>query len=214
MDIEVGKLKPDIATSGVMPIARYRADIDGLRAIAVTSVVLFHTGLAAVGGGFVGVDIFFVISGFLIGGIVDREIGSGRFSFAAFYARRARRILPALIVVSAATMMLGLALLGLVEMQRLAASVAAALTGVANLWFWATAGYFSPDARGEPFLMTWSLGIEEQFYLFLPPLLLLLNRISARATLPAIAVITLVSLLLSILLTSHFPSEAFYLLPA
>ena len=214
MDIEVGKLNSVFAAGEVASIARYRADIDGLRAIAVTSVVLFHTGLAAVGGGFVGVDIFFVISGFLIGDIVDREIRSGRFSFAAFYARRARRILPALVVVSAVTVGFGLILLGPAEMQRLAASVAAALTGVSNLWFWATTGYFSPDARGEPFLMTWSLGIEEQFYLFLPPLLLLLNRIGARATLPAIAAITLVSLLLSIFLTSHFPSEAFYLLPA
>ncbi|GAA0315564.1 acyltransferase family protein [Sphingomonas oligophenolica] len=214
MDIEIGKLNPAVAVGDVMPGARYRADIDGLRAIAVASVVLFHTGLATVGGGFVGVDIFFVISGFLIGGIVDREISAGRFSFAAFYARRARRILPALIAVAAATVALGLALLGPAEMRRLAASVAAALTGVSNLWFWATAGYFSPDARGEPFLMTWSLGIEEQFYLFLPPLLLLLDRISPRATRPAIAGITLVSLLLSILLTSHFPSEAFYLLPA
>ncbi|MEO8374464.1 MAG: acyltransferase family protein [Sphingomonas bacterium] len=213
MDI-VGKLNPALAASDFIPGARYRADIDGLRAIAVTSVVLFHTGLAAVGGGFVGVDIFFVISGFLIGGIVDREIGSGRFSFTAFYARRARRILPALVAVSAVTIGFGLALLGLAEMQRLAASVAAALTGVSNLWFWATAGYFSPDARGEPFLMTWSLGIEEQFYLFLPPLLLLLNRIGARATLPAIAAITAVSLLLSITLTRQFPGEAFYLLPA
>src|SRR3954468_6493476 len=111
MDIEVGTLNSDITTSELMSGARYRADIDGLRAIAVTSVVLFHTGLASVGGGFVGVDIFFVISGFLIGGIVDREIGSGRFSFAAFYARRARRILPALVVVSAVTVGFGLTLL-------------------------------------------------------------------------------------------------------
>ena len=214
MDIEVGTLNPDIAAGDLMLRARYRADIDGLRAIAVASVVLFHTGLASIGGGFVGVDIFFVISGFLIGGIVDREIGSGRFSFAAFYARRARRILPALIVVAAATIVLGFALLGIAEMQRLAASVAAALTGVSNLWFWATTGYFSPDARGEPFLMTWSLGIEEQFYLFLPPLLLLLHRVGARATLSAIAAITAISLLLSIALTHQFPSEAFYLLPA
>src|SRR4051794_345859 len=103
MDIEVGKLNPVLAASDLIAGARYRADIDGLRGIAVTSVVLFHTGLAAAGGGFVGVDIFFVISGFLIGGIVDREIRSGRFSFAAFYARRARRILPALVVVSMVT---------------------------------------------------------------------------------------------------------------
>jgi peptidoglycan/LPS O-acetylase OafA/YrhL len=212
MDIATGHLST-LPLGEIAPVARYRRDIDGLRAVAVASVVLFHTGLTSLGGGFVGVDIFFVISGFLIGGIVDREIRAGVFSFAAFYARRARRILPALIAVAAATFVLGLILLGPDEMRRLAASMAAALTGVSNLWFWATAGYFSPDARGEPFLMTWSLGIEEQFYLFLPPLLLLLNRISRRVTLPAIAIITILSLALSVGFTRSFPGEAFYLLP-
>lgn len=213
MDIAAGQLASVVAASDVARDTRYRADIDGLRAIAVASVVFFHTGLAAVGGGFVGVDIFFVISGFLIGGIVDREIRSGSFSFAAFYARRARRILPALVATAAATVAFGLVLLGPEEMRRLAASVATALTGISNLWFWATTGYFSPDARGEPFLMTWSLGIEEQFYLFLPPLLLLLNRFGGRVTLPAVAAITAISLALSVTLTRSFPVEAFYLLP-
>jgi peptidoglycan/LPS O-acetylase OafA/YrhL len=212
MDIATGHLST-LPIGEIVRAPRYRRDIDGLRAVAVASVVLFHTGLASLGGGFVGVDIFFVISGFLIGGIVHREIRSGVFSFAAFYARRARRILPALIVITAATFVVGLTLLGPDEMRRLAASMAAALTGVSNLWFWATAGYFSPDARGEPFLMTWSLGIEEQFYLFLPPLLLLLNRIGARVTPPAIAIITILSLALSAAFTRSFPGEAFYLLP-
>ena len=212
MDIATGHLST-LPIGEIVRAPRYRRDIDGLRAVAVASVVLFHTGLASLGGGFVGVDIFFVISGFLIGGIVHREIRAGVFTFAAFYARRARRILPALIAISAATFVAGLTLLGPDEMRRLAASMAAALTGVSNLWFWATAGYFSPDARGEPFLMTWSLGIEEQFYLFLPPLLLLLNRIGARVTLPAIAIITILSFALSATLTRSFPGEAFYLLP-
>ncbi|MDB5710971.1 MAG: putative O-acetyltransferase [Sphingomonas bacterium] len=212
MDIATGHLNKLTITEEA-PASRYRRDIDGLRAIAVASVVLFHTGLASVGGGFVGVDVFFVISGFLIGGIVHREICSRAFSFAEFYARRARRILPALIAVAAATLAFGLVLLGPDEMRRLSASMAAALTGVSNVWFWATAGYFSPDARGEPFLMTWSLGIEEQFYLFLPPLLLLLNRIGGRVTLPVIAAITLLSLALSVVFTTSFPGEAFYLLP-
>ncbi len=117
MDIATGHLNT-LSIGEVAPVARYRRDIDGLRAVAVASVVLFHTGLASLGGGFVGVDIFFVISGFLIGGIVQREILADVFSFAAFYARRARRILPALIAVAAATFVLGLTLLFVYAQQR------------------------------------------------------------------------------------------------
>jgi peptidoglycan/LPS O-acetylase OafA/YrhL len=192
----------------------YRADIDGLRAIAVVSVILFHAGVAVVGGGFVGVDIFFVISGYLIGGIVGRDVIAGRFSFAAFYARRARRILPALIALSAAIALLGLFVLGPDELSRLAGSIAAALSGGANVWFWATANYFSPDSRHLPFLMTWSLGIEEQFYLVLPPLLLVAHRAGGQRAMTAIvAALTLASAILSITLTARFPVPSFYLLP-
>jgi peptidoglycan/LPS O-acetylase OafA/YrhL len=191
----------------------YRADIDGLRAVAVTAVVLFHAGVPWLAGGFAGVDIFFVISGFLIGGIVDAETRGGTFRFAAFYARRARRILPALLTVCTATAALGMVLLAPAELRRLAQGIAAALIGGSNVWFWHAAGYFSPDARAEPMLMTWSLGIEEQFYVCLPPLMMLLRRFGERAMAGGIAALTAASLLLSVLATPAYPHDAFYLLP-
>ena len=191
----------------------YRADIDGLRGLAVTAVVLFHAGVTGVSGGFAGVDIFFVISGFLIGGIVHREIGAERFGFAAFYARRARRILPALIAVTLTTLALGMALLGPGELARFAVSGVAALFGASNVWFWHSIDYFAPDARYEPLLMTWSLGIEEQFYLILPPVLLLCRRLSTRTMLGVALGVSALSLLVSIVATPRLPVESFYLLP-
>jgi peptidoglycan/LPS O-acetylase OafA/YrhL len=193
--------------------AGYRPDIDGLRAIAVTAVVLFHAGLGWLPGGFAGVDIFFVISGFLIGGIVHHEIADRRFGFAAFYVRRARRILPALIAVSLATLGSGLLILGPSELARFSISTVAALLGVSNLWFFHTTDYFTPSAVLEPFLMTWSLGIEEQFYLLLPPLLLVFRRWSVRSALWAVLAITCLSLLLGLLATPIEPVASFYLLP-
>ena len=192
---------------------RYRRDIDGLRAIAILSVILFHCGLRAFSGGFVGVDIFFVISGYLIGGIVFREVADRQFTFTAFYARRARRILPALIFVALITIVLGLALLSPAELSRFAQSMVAAMLGGANIWFWLGGNYFLPDARLDPFLMTWSLGVEEQFYVILPILLLVVHRVRRTATLPFLALIMLASLLTSALLTTAYPKAAFYLLP-
>ncbi len=204
-------------TASVPPIPHrplaYRGDIDGLRALAVIAVVAFHTGVRGVSGGFAGVDIFFVISGYLIGGIVNREIGEGQFGFAAFYARRARRIVPALIATSLATLLLGLVLLGPGELKTLAIAIAAALLGVSNFWFVHSIDYFVPDARLEPFLMTWSLGVEEQFYVLLPPFLLFLRRLKIEAALRATLMLVAVSLAISVLATPVRPVEAFYLLP-
>jgi len=211
MDMAAGQIANRSALVGAR--AGYRPDIDGLRAIAVTAVVLFHAGLGWLPGGFAGVDIFFVISGFLIGGIVHREIADRRFSFAAFYARRARRILPALIAVSLVTLGSGLLILGPGELARFAISAVAALLGVSNVWFFHTTDYFTPSAALEPFLMTWSLGIEEQFYLLLPPLLLALHRWSGRSALWAVLAITCLSLLLGLLATPIEPVASFYLLP-
>lgn len=191
----------------------YRADIDGLRAIAVAAVVLFHAGVPGFGGGFVGVDIFFVISGFLIGGLVHGEIGESRFRFVGFYARRARRILPALLAVTFATFALGLVLLSPTELARFAASAVAALLGASNLFYWQASGYFTADARVEPFLMTWSLGVEEQFYLLLPPLMLALHRLGRRAVLPGVVLLSLVSFGLSVVAMRLYPVESFFLLP-
>lgn len=192
----------------------YRPDIDGLRAIAVTAVVLFHAGLWPLRSGYIGVDVFFVISGYLIGGIIYRDAARQAFSFARFYARRARRILPALIVVVVSSLLLGLLLLSPGELKRLAMSAGSALAGGSNFRFWMDTGYFAPSARLDPMLMTWSLGVEEQFYLVLPFVLLALRPFSARIQLFAIAGLTLASLAVSIVMTARFPNAAFYLLPS
>jgi peptidoglycan/LPS O-acetylase OafA/YrhL len=191
----------------------YRADIDGLRAIAVTAVVLFHAGLAPFRSGFVGVDIFFVISGFLIGGIIYRDASKGTFRFTAFYARRARRILPALFVVTTVTLACGVALLSAAELQKLGVSAASALSGVSNFRFWRGTDYFSPDAHTDPFLMTWSLGVEEQFYLLFPFVLLALRKAGPRTTLTVLGALALASLVVSAVVTANAPVAAFYLLP-
>lgn len=190
----------------------YRADIDGLRAIAVLSVVAFHAALPPFSGGFVGVDIFFVISGYLIGGIVEREAREGRFSFAGFYARRARRLLPALAAMLVFSYAATVLLLAPAETRLFAKNALASVFAVSNIVFWNAGGYFGPTPEHNPLLMTWSLGIEEQFYLFFPPLLILLLRRCARHLFKVLCSLTLVSLTLSIWGTHH-ASANFYLLP-
>ena len=194
------------------PVPDYRGDIDGLRAVAVIAVVAFHAGVPGASGGFAGVDVFFVISGFLLGGIVFREVAERRFSFASFYVRRARRIVPALVATGALTLALGVLLLGPGECTRLAISIGAALLGVSNLWFLHTTDYFVQDAWLQPFLMTWSLGIEEQFYVLLPILLLLVHRLGGQPLRWILALLA-GSLLLSLATTALRPVESFYLLP-
>ncbi|MGH9560798.1 MAG: acyltransferase family protein, partial [Terracidiphilus sp.] len=142
----------------------YRPDIDGLRAVAILSVVLYHGGLLRIGGGFTGVDIFFVISGYLIGGHIYAEIRDGSFSFANFYRRRARRILPAFFAVLAFVLLAGLILLSPIDLARLARSACAAAVSASNILFWHSASYFDTRSDLNPLLMTWSLGVEEQFY--------------------------------------------------
>ena len=154
----------------------YRPDIDGLRAIAVLAVLGFHAFPQFLPGGFVGVDVFFVISGFLICGIILRGLSRANFSLTGFYARRARRILPALTVVLGACLLLGSYVLLPDEFTRLGKHTAAAAGFVANLTFWKESGYFAPAAQFEPLLHLWSLSIEEQFYLLWPLLLLLAWR--------------------------------------
>ena len=167
------------------PRHAYRADIDGLRAIAVLSVVFFHANVAPFAGGYVGVDVFFVISGFLISRNIGDEILAGRFSFATFYERRARRILPALFAMLLVTTAFSLFLFSPQEMARYAKSLIAATLGFSNMVFRSQAtgsGYFEDGAEPDILLHTWSLGVEEQFYVLLPLLLLLLKRLRpARA---------------------------------
>ena len=192
---------------------KYRPDVDGLRALAIIPVVLYHTDVPGVSGGYVGVDVFFVISGYLIGSIILSDIDAGRFSILRFYERRVRRILPALLVVLAATTLAAWAIMLPIEFARYPPSLAATVLFASNMLFWSRAGYFAAPAETEPLLHTWSIAIEEQFYLFVPGLLILLCRFAPRHLgrwLPALA---LLSFLLCVALTRFRPEAAFYLLP-
>ena len=195
------------------PSSNYRADIDGLRGIAVLCVVLFHAGVGGFNGGFVGVDIFFVISGYLICSIIQREIEEQCFSYAKFYARRARRILPALFAVLLACFAMATLVMTGGEMQDFSKSAMSNIAAVSNIYFWKSANYFSSAAELKPLMMTWSLSVEEQFYLFFPPVLLLIRRYKWH-TGAALAALTAISLLASVWMTSRNPSTAFFLLPS
>ncbi len=193
--------------------AEYRADIDGLRAVAVLSIVLAHLGIKEFHGGFVGVDIFFVISGFLITGILARSLKSGRYSIAEFYSRRVIRIFPALFVMLVTVTVLALIFLLPGELVRFAKSLAATSLFGSNMVFFSEAGYFDASSDIKPLLHTWSLGIEEQFYVLWP--LILAAAAGARKSRLAliIASVALVSLLAAAFMVSHAVSAAFYLLP-
>ena len=158
-------------------MTRYRADIDGLRAIAVIPVLFYHFGVPGFSGGFVGVDIFFVISGYLICGMIDGDIRKGSFSLANFYKRRILRILPALFAVFLVTSVLAAFYCLPVELVDYARSLASAVASISNVYFAQTAGYFDAPAETKPLLHTWSLGVEEQFYFAAPLLMLLVHRV-------------------------------------
>ena len=200
----------------------YRADIDGLRAVAILLVVGRHIGVPWMSGGFTGVDVFFVISGYLITGLLVREqVESGRIGVADFYARRVRRLLPALGIVTMVTLLLGFAVLLPDEQIALAQSALASLAFTANFYFWRIhQGYFADPSALLPLQHLWTLAVEEQFYLLWPLALILLARLAARTKtdiarviVTALAAAGLVSLALSIVLSSRRPIPAFLLLP-
>lgn len=192
----------------------YRPDIDGLRTLAVVPVVLFHANVVGFSGGYIGVDVFFVISGFLITSIIQAELGQGDFSIVRFYERRARRILPALFAVMAASVVAGWFLLTPAKYEQLGESMLAALLFVSNFWFWQNSGgYFAGPTDYLPLLHTWSLAVEEQFYIFFPILMMVLYRLGRRRLIPAVVIVVLASLLLAVWATPIMPSAAFYLLP-
>jgi peptidoglycan/LPS O-acetylase OafA/YrhL len=159
---------------------KYRADIDGLRALAVIPVLLYHAGVPGFPGGFVGVDIFFVISGYLICGMIDGDLRDGSFSLSNFYKRRMLRILPALFVMFLVTSALAYLYCLPVELEDYSKSLASAVGSVSNVYFAATAGYFDAPAETKPLLHTWSLGVEEQFYLVVPLLMWLAYRFAPK----------------------------------
>lgn len=147
-------------------IISYRPDIDGLRALAILPVMLFHAFPALMPGGFVGVDIFFVISGYLISAIIFKSLRKGGFSFSEFYIRRAKRILPPLVFMIVIVLIVGWSILLPVEYAELGKHAMAGLGFVANIVLWLETGYFDNAAELKPLLHLWSLGVEEQFYIF------------------------------------------------
>lgn len=190
---------------------KYRPDIDGLRAIAVLAVVCFHLGYPMCRGGFVGVDVFFVISGFLIGGILRAEIEGATFDLSAFYERRVRRILPALFIMLACCIACASIAYTPQELRGVVQSAFAALVFLANFQAYSADSYFSPDIATKPLLHVWSLAVEEQFYALFPVLLILLYRWCRRRVALVMCVLGGMSFVWSAELTIDAPAAAFYL---
>ncbi len=196
-----------------IPNMKYRADIDGLRALAVLPVVLYHAGFSAFPGGFVGVDIFFVISGYLITKIIHDEISQGRFTLIGFYERRARRILPALFAVLTFTIVGALLLLFPNDLSEFGKSVAATATFSSNILFWLDSGYFDAAADTKLLLHTWSLAVEEQFYILFPLILMLIARYAQNRLTQMLWLGVAASFALSVWGVTNMPDATFYLAP-
>ncbi|AOH84133.1 hypothetical protein AWL63_09300 [Sphingomonas panacis] len=205
--------RPDAGHVHSREALRYRPEIDGLRALAVVPVVLFHAGVPAFSGGFVGVDVFFVISGFLITGILHRELAAGTFSILKFYERRIRRLFPALFAMIAASSAIGFFLLLPDEFAAFGRQILATCLFASNILFWNEDGYFDAESATKPLLHTWSLAVEEQYYIGFPLLLWLIVRYAPRAIRPILMVGIVGSLAVSEVILHRFPSTAFYMLP-
>jgi peptidoglycan/LPS O-acetylase OafA/YrhL len=195
-------------------VDNYRPEVDGLRAIAVMAVILYHAGLGLVPGGFIGVDIFFVISGFLITSIITREISGEKFSFITFYERRIRRIFPALFVVIAFSIPAAWVLLTPFQLKEFFQSTVATTLFASNIFFRIKSGYFSADAETIPLLHMWSLAVEEQFYIGFPVLLIVLHKIKRIPLNAALVAGCAGSLAYCIYKQPIEPMGAFFLLPS
>jgi peptidoglycan/LPS O-acetylase OafA/YrhL len=202
-----------------MTSLKYRSDIDGLRAVAVLGVVIYHAFPWLIPGGFIGVDIFFVISGYLISGILYRGLKADRgdgnfspFSFRAFYARRIRRLFPALITMLVITLAYGWLILLPDEFQQLGKHVAAGTFFIQNIVFWQESGYFDISANLKPLLHLWSLAVEEQFYIFFPPLLVLLWK-KPKILVPAMVVMLIATFILNVVMSVQNSVSDFFLTP-
>ena len=191
----------------------YRREIDGLRAVAVLPVILFHAGFQTFSGGFIGVDVFFVISGYLITTIILFERDIGTFTLVGFYERRARRILPALFVVMLACLPFAWLWMLPVELKNFSQSLIAVCAFASNLLFWRESGYFGGAAELKPLLHTWSLAVEEQYYMLFPIFLVLVGRLGNRVTVSVVAAVALSSLALAQWGVATHPEATFYLLP-
>lgn len=191
----------------------YRREIDGLRALAVVPVILFHAGFETFRGGFVGVDVFFVISGYLITTIILAELEQGNFSIVNFYERRARRILPTLFFVMFACIPFSWILLSPADLTSFSKSLIAVPLFLSNFFFWRDGGYFETAAELKPLLHTWSLAVEEQYYVIFPLFLLLSWKLGKHWILLTLGVIFFASLVLAQWASHAMPDVAFYLLP-
>lgn len=191
---------------------KYRPEIDGLRAVAVVPVILFHAGFTLFSGGYVGVDVFFVISGYLITTVILEEAEKHSFTIISFYERRARRILPALFVVLIVTVPFAWLWMWPSALRNFSESLISVAAFVSNIFFWQERGYFDAAAELKPLLHTWSLAVEEQFYLFFPIGLALVWKFARRYLFPAMAVAALVSFGMAEWASVHRPGAAFYLI--
>jgi peptidoglycan/LPS O-acetylase OafA/YrhL len=191
----------------------YRKEIDGLRALAVMPVIFFHAGFTVFSGGYIGVDIFFVISGYLITSIILVELKSETFSIVNFYERRARRVLPALFLVVAVSLPFAWLWLSPLQLKNFSASLVAVSTFSSNILFWITSGYFDSAAELKPLLHTWSLAVEEQYYLFFPIFLVLTWRFGTRRVIALLVVFFIASLAVAQILVASKADFAFFLLP-
>ena len=198
-----------------MTSLKYRSDIDGLRAVAVLGVVIYHAFPHALPGGFIGVDIFFVISGYLISGLLYKGHNAGSFSpfsFGEFYARRIRRLFPALITMLVITLAYGWLILLPDEFRQLGKHVAAGTLFIQNIVFWQESGYFDISANLKPLLHLWSLAVEEQFYIFFPPLLIVLWK-KPKILVPALVVLLIATFILNVVMSAQNGVSDFFLTP-
>jgi peptidoglycan/LPS O-acetylase OafA/YrhL len=191
---------------------QYRRDIDGLRALAVLPVLFYHAGMSAFSGGYVGVDIFFVISGFLITSVIIEELKNNKFTIKNFYVRRVKRIFPALFLVLLVTAVLCVFLQMPYDLRKFGKSLSAAVLFGSNIYFKEQTGYFMDAAESKPLLHTWSLSVEEQFYIFYPIILIIISKWLGKHYRRYIVLLFLISLTASMLMINRYPVDTFYLL--
>ncbi|HEY2744897.1 MAG TPA: acyltransferase, partial [Polyangia bacterium] len=192
---------------------KYRPDIDGLRAVAILLVIAYHAFPTRVRGGFIGVDVFLVISGFLISSNIFQGLERRSFSLVDFYGRRCRRILPALVLVLASVTLLSFFVSAGLDFTRLGKHLVAGATFTSNILLLRESGYFDAASELKPFLHLWSLGIEEQFYLFWPALALIAWRVRLKLPLVVFALLA-ASFAVNLRWAAQHPAKDFYLLPS
>jgi peptidoglycan/LPS O-acetylase OafA/YrhL len=192
---------------------KYQPEVDGLRALAVLPVLFFHSGWAVFSGGYVGVDVFFVISGYLITGILAAELADNRFSILNFYERRIRRIMPCLLAVIIASSIAAAILLVPMDFRDFAKSVLATLFFASNVLFFRQSGYFDEQSEMKPMLHTWSLAVEEQHYIFFPILLWLIHRYARDRMFLLLAPLAILSFALGAWGVRHAPAFTFFMAP-